>query len=57
MPQTYVSSWAEVQAKIDELEAARHDVLQVVEAGNRILILSKKRAGRPPKVETRGGGK
>lgn len=54
MPQTYVAGWPDVPKAIEDLESNRHDVLQVVEAGNRILILSKKRQGRPPKVETRG---
>jgi hypothetical protein len=53
MPVRDVETWPEVVPTIEAAESKNEEIVQVVEAGNRILIISKRKPGRPPKVETR----
>lgn len=53
MPVRQVAEWADVAPTIEVAEKKNEEVVQVVEAGNRILVITKKKPGRPPKVETR----
>ena len=53
MPVREVAEWSQVKPAIEQAESKNEEVVQVVEAGNRILIVTKKKPGRQPKVETR----
>jgi hypothetical protein len=52
MPVREAHQWSDVKSTIEAAESNNEEIIQVVEAGNRILVISKKKPGRP-KVETR----
>ena len=53
MPVREVETWPEVRPMIEQVESHNEEIVQIVEAGNRILVISKRKQGRPPKVESR----
>lgn len=52
MPVREAQEWPDVKSTIEAAEANNEEIIQVLKAGNHILVISKKKPGRP-KVETR----
>jgi hypothetical protein len=45
--------WHDLEDTVKRAEKVGEEVVQVVDAPNRVVVITKKKPGRPPKVETR----
>jgi hypothetical protein len=50
---THTCQWQYLEETIKRAERAGEEIVQVVDAPNRVVVVTKKKPGRPPKVETR----